>query len=165
MSQAAARVLLVCSGNTCRSPMATALLRQVIAQEWPEQLGGVEVTSAGTGAVPDMPASEEARAVMARRGLDLSGHRSRRLTADMVRQATLILTMTRGHLREILRLVPEARGKVFLLKYYPAGDEEPGPEHEVEDPVFQGLGKYEEVAADLEAAVRRVAAYLAEQDP
>ncbi|MEW5934997.1 MAG: hypothetical protein AB1816_15585, partial [Bacillota bacterium] len=65
---------------------------------------------------------------------------------------------------EVLRQVPEAGGRVFLLKYFPPGEDEPGPEHEVGDPVGRSEEVYEQVAQEMEQALRRVAGYLAEQD-
>jgi len=81
-----------------------------------------------------------------------------------VDEATWVLTMTRSHQCEVLRLVPEARERVFLLKYFPPGEGGAGPEHDVGDPLGGSEEVYEEVARELEQAVRRVAGYLAEQD-
>ena len=76
-------VIMVCSGNTCRSPMAEALLRRM--------LPGVDVSSAGLYAMNGMPASDGAQREMARRGLSLANHRSRQLTREMARGARRLL--------------------------------------------------------------------------
>ena len=76
------RVVLVCTGNTCRSPLAEALLRQALAARG---VTGVEVSSAGTGAWEGAPASEGAYLVALEHGLDLSGHRARLLTSEVDR--------------------------------------------------------------------------------
>jgi protein-tyrosine-phosphatase len=99
-------VLFVCTGNTCRSPMAEAVAKaELVRRGWQH----VQVASAGSSAEPDLPAAPEALAVAARSGLDLTGHRSRQLTAELVDWADLILAMSPSHLRAIARLGGEAR--------------------------------------------------------
>lgn len=141
-----AQVLFVCSGNTCRSPMAAALLRHLLK----EHCLDLAVTSAGVAALEQAAASEHAQEVMRRRGLDLSSHRARAVTAEMVRSATLILTMTAEHKACLLHLYPQAREKVFTLKEFA------GEEGEVEDPVGGGLEEYERCAAELEKLLRKI---------
>ena len=86
-------VLVVCSGNTCRSPMAAAYLRQALAEAGAP---GVRVESAGLHAVPGLPAAAEAQEAVARDGLSLAEHRSRPLDEAAVAAADLILAMTRA---------------------------------------------------------------------
>src|SRR2546422_10141511 len=88
------RILLVCTGNICRSPLAAALLDRALAQRG---IDGIEVASAGTGAWDGAPVSEGAYLVGLERGLDLSAHRARLLTRELVEDADLILTMARHH--------------------------------------------------------------------
>ncbi len=110
------RILFVCTGNTCRSPMAEHLARKVLHRMNLEDR--IEVASAGLSALPGAPASGEARAVLASKGIDLKGHRAVQLSPVQVRQADLIFTMTAGQKRQLLELYPEARNKVFVLKEY-----------------------------------------------
>ena len=112
------RILFVCSGNTCRSPMAEALFRDLWERE--ERPVPLTVGSAGLAAVPGEKASSHARKLLAERGIDLESHRSRLLQEDLVKETELILVMTRLQRNLLLDRFPEARGKVHLLKEMPA---------------------------------------------
>lgn len=93
-------VLLVCSGNTCRSPLAAAMLRAALAEV--PSLREIRVGSAGTSAWDGAPASEGSYLVALERGLDLSTHRARMLTTQLVHDADLILTMTAAHSHRVI---------------------------------------------------------------
>ncbi len=146
-------VLLVCTGNICRSPLAEALLERALRDR---AIAEVTVTSAGTGAWDGAPASEGAYLVGLERGLDLSGHRARLLTRELVEQADLILTMARHHRARVDELGGE--GRVFVLGEY-AGRE--GNEAEVSDPFGGDLDVYRDTCAELEALVAAVVERLA----
>ena len=106
------RILFVCTGNTCRSPMAAGLFAKILQEKG---VTGVEITSAGLVAVDGAPASAEAIEAMRRAGVDLTGHRARRLTREMALAADLVLTMTRRQKEAVLALAPEAGEKIFTL--------------------------------------------------
>ena len=108
-------IVIVCTGNTCRSPMAETLLREQIRQ----QLGSedqVRVLSAGVAAGVGSGASPQAVEVMGSRGLDLTGHSSRPLDDAVMNVADLILTMTRGHRAAILAAWPNMEDRVHTLR-------------------------------------------------
>ncbi len=143
-------VLFVCTGNICRSPLAAALLERALQERGLD----VKVTSAGTGAWDSAPASEGAYLVGLERGLDLSGHRARLLTRELVEQSDLILTMARHHRARVDELGGE--GRVFVLGEYAnrGGDE-------VSDPFGGDLDVYRDTCQELEALTAAVAERLA----
>jgi protein-tyrosine-phosphatase len=106
-------VLFVCTGNTCRSPMAEALFihRTEDRKEW-------KACSAGVHADAGTRPSRQAIEVMRELGIDITGHRSRPLTAEHLRDAELIVTMTASHRFEILQNFPEVENRVFLIKSF-----------------------------------------------
>ena len=117
---ASLRLLFVCTGNTCRSPMASALCRLLVAKELgcsPQQLSEhhIHIDSAGTFGYHGGAASASAVAVMSRRGIDLSRHQSRPLTLEIVQSADHIVAMTRSHRQAVTDLEPSASTRVALL--------------------------------------------------
>lgn len=139
------KILLVCTGNICRSPLAAALLQRALTDRGIE---GMEVSSAGTGAWDGAPVSEGAYLVGLERGLDLSAHRARLLTRELVEEADLVLTMARHHRARVDELGGE--GRVFVLGEY-AGRE--GDEAEVSDPFGGDLEVYRDTCVELEALI------------
>jgi protein-tyrosine phosphatase len=140
-------ILFICTGNTCRSPMAAALCRKLLA----ERLGGpdgveargIAVRSCGVFAVEGAPASPEAVAVMSQRGADLSRHRSAPLTADVVRQADHIFAMTQSHVQSVLSAVPSAADRCRRLC-----------DEDVADPIGGSAETYARCADEIEAGLQ-----------
>lgn len=139
------RILLVCTGNICRSPMAECIMHK----EFNERGEDVEIQSAGTGAWDGASASEGAYLISLENGLDLSPHRAALLTRDLVEQADLILTMARHHRVRVEEL--GGSGKTFLLGEY-AG--EAGTDVEVHDPFGSDLPVYRDTFTEIQRLVR-----------
>ena len=138
--------LFVCTGNTCRSPMAEGLFRKLVSDRLncaDDDLvdRGVVVVSAGLAAAAGAPPSPESVQILQDRGIDLQGHASQPLTPKLLRQADHIFTMTRGHREAILDRFPEVVDRVELL----ARDGS-----DISDPIGHGMDEYQRCAGEIE---------------
>ncbi len=137
-------IMVVCTANVCRSPMAAGLLRQRLAAD--EATARHRVLSAGVWAEDGDPASENAVATMAERGIDISDHQSHSLTTEEMAGADLILVMTREHARMVRETWRQYAWKVYLLS------EMTGKRRDVDDPYGGSIEEYR-ACADLLARI------------
>jgi protein-tyrosine phosphatase len=178
-----ARILIVCTANRCRSPLAAALLGAALAEHGET----AEIDTAGLGA-QGRAATDETMAVAARRDLDLAAHRSRTLEPTLVARADIVLGMERVHVREVVAADPSAWPRTFTLKELvrrgeAVGAQQPGetlaawlarvgegrqsrdllgasPLDDVADPSGRPIGDHEDLAHDLEDLLGRLANLL-----
>jgi protein-tyrosine-phosphatase len=153
-------VLFVCTGNTCRSPMAEAILRSKLRKHG---LQNVRVMSAGVATEDGFPAHPLAIGVCLNHGVKLNDHRSRYLTAEMMQEADLVLGMTESHIRVLSGTYPEEASKIHLLKLY--GRDDPPIEHEVADPIGVDPIQYERCFRLLEDELDRIVQILSVKFP
>ncbi len=149
-------VLFVCTGNTCRSPMAEALFRLRCGNDC-----GWAAASAGVAGWPGMPASTGARAAMQELGVDLAGHRSRALAPDLVDAADLVVVMTQAHLHEVRRRFPGVADRVKMMSAFGTGS----PAWDVLDPAGASIAGYRAIRDELDHAIADLILYLREPGP
>ena len=150
------RILVVCTGNLCRSPFAEHLLRRRLGEAG---LLDIAVASAGIGAMPGAPCPGNVLEAAREWELDLSGHRARQISAEDVEMADLILTMERYHYHAVRAAFAVPGDKLHPLAQFDDGE---GPE-DVEDPMGLPLDETREIFARIALCVDSVARYYAEE--
>ena len=135
------KIIFICTGNTCRSPMAEGLFRA----HGGEDKTGLTAASAGLFTQDGMPASQNAVAAVAELGADITAHRSRMLTPDMAQDAHYLVCMTGAHYDRLCELFPDCADKVFTLL----------PE-DISDPFGGDLETYRRAAAEIDKGVRSI---------
>ena len=147
----AIKFLFVCTGNTCRSPMAEG----IFGKYWSKKLNcdvdllekkGYKILSAGTMGIKNLSATPEAINACQARGVDLKAHKSRALTQQLVDESDYIFVMGQEHFRRVLDLAPQAKDKCRLL----AGN------REIADPIGQSQSVYDNCADQIEKAIKKI---------
>ena len=143
-------MLFVCTGNTCRSPMAEGLMNHMAKKNGLD----IEAKSAGIFTWVGQNVSEEAVEVIKEEGIDISSHKSRLITRNLVEEADLILTMTVGHKEQLLSgygCYDFLDGKIYTLKEYAYGVEE-----DIEDPFGRGIQAYKNAKDEIKEAIQEI---------
>lgn len=136
------RIIFVCTGNTCRSPMAEALLKQKATQ--------IEVKSYGISALPGSDMTQGAQEALKEKGIEVT-HKTNNLSKEALEWATLVLTMTEAHKQIIVSHYPHTKDKVFTLKEYANGER-----GNVNDPFGGSLSVYRDTLQEIETLVDQV---------
>ncbi|MEN9990821.1 MAG: hypothetical protein RLZZ224_523 [Verrucomicrobiota bacterium] len=145
-------VLFVCTGNTCRSPMAEGLFRKEVSDR-----GHWVVASAGVAASVGSKESRETAKVLQAHGAELTSFRSQQVSAELIEQADAVFAMTLGHLEVLEDEFPEYTDKFYLVGDFLDGDQAGS---DVPDPIGMGARAYEQVAAVLKAAFPGILRFL-----
>ena len=147
------RILFVCTGNACRSPMAQVIFKKLVSNDPSLLSAGIEVDSAGTGVGLDS-ATPEAIECMAEYDLDLNGHQPKTIDSNLADWADLVLVMESRHKEAVLSRFPNAAKKTHLLSEYVGGS------GGVPDPYLQGIEVYQKCAATLQSLLKKLAEKL-----
>lgn len=118
-------ILIVCTGNICRSPIGERYLQKLLPNK--------KITSAGVGALKDHDADESAVNIALKHNLSLDGHKGRQFTPSLARKYDLILAMEKSHIEQISRIAPEARGKTMLFGEWIGRKDIPDPYRKSEE--------------------------------
>lgn len=148
------RIIFVCTGNQCRSPMAEGILRSELLRLGRNAIG---VCSMGTHAPEGRRASSNAVAACAENAVDIGGHRSRPLALDELKKADFIFVMENAHRDYVCTLLPGAADRIFLLAGWPEKENDGG---DIPDPIGGTAGDYRKIYRLIAGHVDRILPFL-----
>ena len=151
------RILFICSGNICRSPMAAEYARHRASQTG---LSHLLVDSAGTLGIEGAPASDEAVVTLRTAGLDLTHHRSRGLRKDDITRSELILVMEHRHLETLDRRFPSRERGIYLLRAFEDGPDPTLGAPDLDDPIGLSLDVYQARFEEIRTTVDHLMIHL-----
>jgi protein arginine phosphatase len=152
------RILFVCTGNTCRSPMAEGMLRKLAKEDGLEYM---DVISAGTGTLDGYPATNFGVAVAARDGVNITNHHSSQLLSGLMDASDVIFALALNHYQHMISLYPEDQDKTYMLKSFP--EDIANPDLSIADPIGLDVEEYQKTYNEIKTELVRIWPHIKER--
>ncbi|MFH1759580.1 MAG: low molecular weight protein arginine phosphatase [bacterium] len=147
------KIVFVCTGNTCRSPMAQIMMQHMLSDEKRQRF---DISSAGLFAMPGQPITRYAAEVLQELGMDLKEHCSSMLNEQIIKSADIILVMTESHKRTVISNIPQAANITYTLSEYALGKDNTGIK-DIDDPFGGNLDTYRVIRDQIRIYLKKIA--------